>query len=265
MVLGLGLAFLILFAIGFHLILQEIIENAPRAARSQAMLNLMINQLSGMLLILGMFAVNFLIVMMTALTSVDSISGEITTHTIQTIASKPIYRWEIILGKWIGHAVMLVIYVLFMVGGLTLIVYFSTGYLPPNLGAGLALLVLEGLIVLSLTIFGGTIFSTLVNGVMVFMLYGIAFVGSWVEQIGSTEALRSEMAIQVGIVASLIMPSESMWRLASDLMQPLVVKNMGPLPITVFSKPSPAMVMYAVFYIVIFLAGALYQFNKRDL
>jgi len=100
---------------------------------------------------------------------------------------------------------------------------------------------------------------------LVFMLYGIAFVGSWVEQIGSTEALRSDVAIQVGIIASLIMPSESMWRLASDLMQPLLLKNMGPLPITVFSKPSSAMIVYAALYVVVFLAGAVYQFGRRDL
>lgn len=265
MVLGLGLAFLVLFAIGFQFILNEIRESGPAANQNSAVSKLFINQASGLLLILGMFAVNFLIVMMTALTSVETISGGITSHTIQTVASKPIYRWEIIVGKWLGHTLMLAGYIVFMVGGLTLIVYFSSGYWPPNLGQGFALLVLEGLIVLSLTIFGGTFFSTLVNGVMVFMLYGIAFIGSWVEQIGATDALRSETAVQVGILASLIMPSEAMWRMASDLMQPPVLKNMGPSPITVFSKPSSAMVVYAIIYVAVLLGGALYQFSKRDL
>ena len=263
MVLILGLAFLILFAIGFNFILNEIVEERGRG--NPAMLNLLISQISGVLLILGMFAVNFLIIMMTALTSVESISGEITSHTIQTIATKPIQRWQIVLGKWLGHGIMLVIYVVYMAGGLVLIVYLSSGYLPPNLGRGILLLILEGLVVLSLTTFGGTIFSTLANGVLVFMLYGIAFVGSWVEQIGATPAFNSETAVQAGIIASLMMPSETMWRLASDLMQPLVVKNLGPSPVTVFSKPSQAMVVYAIIYTVAFLAAALYQFNRRDL
>jgi hypothetical protein len=95
------------------------------------------------------------------------------------------------------------------------------------------------------------------------MLYGIAFVGSWVEQIGAV--LESETAIQVGIIASLIMPSETMWRLASDLMQPLVIKNAEFSPIIVYSKPSQAMVIYAVIYTAVLLAGALHQFGKRDL
>ncbi|MEM7346208.1 MAG: ABC transporter permease subunit [Chloroflexota bacterium] len=265
MVLGLGLAFLVLFGIGFHFVIDEIRESGRVARQGEAAGNIIISQASGMLLILGLFAVNFLIVMMTALTSVESIAGEISSHTIQTLASKPISRWEIILGKWLGHALMLVTYIVFMVGGLTLIVYFKSGYWPPNLLQGFGLLLLEGLIVLSLTIFGGTIFSTLVNGVMVFMLYGIAFVGSWVEQVGATGILNSDTAVQVGIVASLIMPSEAMWRMASDIMQPPILRSLGPSPITVFSRPSNAMIVYALIYVVVLLGAALYQFKKRDL
>lgn len=261
--LGLGLVFLTLFAVGFHFVLQDIRENSRAASQGSAALGLLVSQVSGVLLILGLFAVNFLIVMMTALTSVGSIPAEISSHTIQTIATKPVRRWEIIWGKWLGHGLMLFVYVVFMVGGLTLIPYVISDYLPPNLGVGLLLLVLEGLIVLSLAILGGTVFSTLANGVFVFMLYGIAFIGSWVEQIGA--AMNSETAVQVGVVASLIMPSEAMWRMVSDLMQPAVVRGIGASPISVFSRPSNAMVAYAVVYVVLLLAGALWQFNKKDL
>ena len=37
------------------------------------------------------------------------------------------------------------------------------------------------------------------NGVMLFMLYGVAFIGAWVEQIGSL--LQSRAAVRVGIAA----------------------------------------------------------------
>ncbi|MFQ5611738.1 MAG: ABC transporter permease subunit [Anaerolineae bacterium] len=261
--LGLGLAFLFLFATGFHFAVQDIRQNSRAASESPVALNLLINEVSGVLLIMGLFAVNFLIVMMTALTSVATIAGEISSHTIQAIASKPVHRRDIILGKWLGHGLMLVIYVIFMVGGITLVPFIISGYTPPNFWPGLALLVLEGLIVLSLTLFGGTFLSTQANGVLVFMLYGIAFVGSWVEQIGA--ALESETAVQVGIVASLIMPSEAMWRKVSDLMQPAFVRSIGASPITVFSQPSNAMVVYAVLYMVLMLGGALWQFQRRDL
>jgi Cu-processing system permease protein len=257
-------AFLILFAIGFHFILIETTQHS-RIAREggSAVVNIMKNEVSGVFLILGLFAVNFLIVMMSALTSVDSISGEISSHTIQTIATKPLRRWEIITGKLLGQTLMLIGYVVFMAGGLILEVNLMTGYLPPNILPGLGLMILEGLIVFSITALGGTYLSTLANGVLVFMLYGIAFAGSWVEQIGA--ALESETAIQVGIIASLMMPSEAMWRIASDLMQPVLIQRMNMPLINLFSKPSMAMVVYAGVYMLVLLTLALRQFNKRDL
>ena len=262
--LVLGVAFLILFAIGFHFILIEVTQNSRSAlTRGTAFVNILRNEVSGVFLILGLFAINFLIVMMSALTSVDSISGEISSHTIQTIASKPLRRWEIIIGKLLGQTIMLIGYVLFMAGGLILEVYLMTDYLPPNILLGLGLMILEGLIVFSITAVGGTYLSTLANGVLVFMLYGMAFAGSWVEQIGA--ALESETAILVGIIASLIMPTEAIWRLASDLMQPVLIRKTEMSLIVLYSKPSPAMMVYACLYIVVLVALALRQFSKRDL
>lgn len=261
--LGLGAAFLALFAVGLHFILQEITESSLRSGMTEAALRVELTQASGLLLIMGLFVINFLIVMMTALTSTGTLSGEITSHTIQTIATKPLPRRNIVVGKWLGHGLMIVLYITFMFSGLTLVTYIMSGYTPPNFWAGLALLILEGLIVLSLAIFGGTFLSTLANGVLVFMLYGLAFIGSWVEQIGA--AMESETAVQIGIIASLIMPSETMWRMVSELLQPPLLRGLGFTPFTIFSKPSNAMVIYAIIYMAALLAGALYQFERRDL
>jgi len=202
-------------------------------------------------------------VMMSALTSAGAISGEISSHTIQTIATKPIHRWEIVAGKLLGQSIMLIFYVIFMAGGLILEVYLMTGYLPPNIIPGLALMALEGLVVLSITTLGGTIFSTMANGVLVFMLYGIAFAGSWVEQIGA--ALESQTAVQVGVIASLIMPSETLWRMASAQMQSKITAAVEFPLVTLYSEPSAAVPIYAILYIAVFFFVAIRQFGKRDL
>lgn len=261
--LALGLAFIILFGIGFHFILQEALQTNPDRPRSLAANNVMRSQLSGVFLLLGLYAINFLIVMMSALTSAGAISGEISSHTIQTIATKPIRRWEIVAGKLLGQSIMLIFYVIFMAGGLILEVNLMTGYLPPNIVPGLALMMLEGLVVLSITTLGGTIFSTMANGVLVFMLYGIAFAGSWVEQIGA--ALDSATAVQVGVVAGLIMPSETLWRMASIQMQSRVISAVEFPLVTAYSQPSEAMSVYALLYIAILFGVAIRQFGKRDL
>ena len=66
--------------------------------------------LSGMLMI-GLYTVDLLAVVMTILTSVDTISGEIASGTIHAIATKPMARWQILIGKWMGFVGMLAIYV----------------------------------------------------------------------------------------------------------------------------------------------------------
>ena len=77
--------------------------------------------------------------------------------------------------------------------------------------------------------------------------------------------MESQTAIQVGIVASLIMPSEAMWRIASDLMQPLLISRMEMPLINLYSKPSPAMIVYTGIYTVVLVALALRHFSRRDL
>ena len=71
-----------------------------------------------------------------------------------------------------------------MAVGLMVAVYLVSGYAAPNPLGGLAILILESLATLSITMFGSTLMSTLANGVMTFMLYGVAFVVGWVEKLG---------------------------------------------------------------------------------
>jgi ABC-type transport system involved in multi-copper enzyme maturation permease subunit len=203
--------------------------------------------------------------MLAVLTSVDTIAGEIASGTIQTIVTKPLRRWQVVVGKWLGLALMLSVFTVVMCAALLLIVKLDAGYMPNNPVTAIGLIVLEGLVVLTLSILGGTRLSTLTNGVVVFMLYGLAFIAGWIEQIGSV--LRSDAAVNVGIVVSLIMPSESMWKRAAYLMQPPFLRELGfsATPFGAASAPSEAMVVYTALYVVIALAVAVRWFGRRDL
>jgi small-conductance mechanosensitive channel len=93
------------------------------------------------------------------------------------------------------------------------------------------------------------------------MLYGLAFIGAWVEQIGAV--LGSTAAVKVGIVTSLLLPVEAIWRRASYLMQPPLLNNL-PSPFTSTSVPSVAMVVYAIGYTAVALLLAMRLFGRRD-
>ena len=251
--LGLGVVFLLLFGIGFYLITTNMRAEGIRAIELSFAYNL--------LLMAGLYVVHFLTVMLAIFASVDTIAGEIASHTIQALATKPLQRWQIVLGKWFGYAAMIVLYLGGLSGGIMGVVYMLSGYTPPNANAVL-LLMLEALVLLSLSLLGGTYLSTLTNGVLLFMLYGLAFIGAWVEQIGAL--LQSHAAVNVGIVASLLLPVEALWRRAAFLMQPQLMSAV-PTPFSGSSPPSQAMVIYAAFYALVMLLLAMRSFGRRDL
>ena len=251
----LGLVFLVIFGIGLYYVNRDISQSVSvTLARSE---------IRNFLLMAGLYVVNFLTIMMAVLTSVDTLSGEIASGTIHTLVSKPVRRREIVLGKWLGFVGMLTLYLLLMAGGVMGLVYLITGYTAPNWLSGLVILWLNGVLLLSVSLLGGAMLSTLANGVMVFGLYGVAFIGGWVEQIGSF--LKNQTAISIGIISSLIIPSEALWKRVAHDMQSPIVKAMGFSPFSAPSVPSPMMLWYGVFYTLLALALAIRQFEKRDL
>lgn len=254
--LVLGMLFLFIFALGFHYIYLDL-EKTPME-QTQAQLA------TSVLLAAGLYATNFIVIVISVVTSVTAVSAEIETHTVETLLTKPIRRWELVLGKWLGFAVLLLLYVLLLTGSMLLFVYLRSGYAVEHLWQGIGLMMMQGLLLLSLTIAGGTRLSSLTNGVLAFMLYGIAFVGGWVEQIGAL--LRNETAVDIGIVASLIMPSEILWKKALILFQPAFASSPTLAgPFAVGSQPSDLMIGYAVLYMMGLLGSALWSFSRRDL
>jgi ABC-type transport system involved in multi-copper enzyme maturation permease subunit len=258
---GLGFIFLVVYGIGFHYIISDLEQKIGITNRVQ------LNEIRNFLLTAGMFVIHFLASIMTVLVSADTISGEINSGTIQTIASKPVRRLEILTGKWLGFAVMLTFYLLLMAGGVMLIVYIRTGYTAPHPLRALELMWLNLLLLLSISLLGGTTFSTLTNGVVILGLYGIAFIGGWIEQIGSlmSDISTNQIALNIGVITSLIMPSEALWRRAVHELQSPLVAALGFSPFSSAYYPSLAMVIYAVFYSIAAFIIAIILFDRRDL
>lgn len=250
-----GLSFLIVFGAGLYYQTADFrTGNMPPFLRYQV--------LSAMLM-LGLYTVDLLAVVMTILTSVDTISGEIASGTIQAIATKPVARWQVLIGKWTGFAAMLAIYVGVVFGGTLAEGYWIAGVALQNPLRGAVLVYLECLLALTATFLMGTWFSTLTNGVIVLGLHGLAFLGGWLEQM-SGFAQGSEL-VTLGVASSLIMPTEAIWRRAAFLMQPPLAGALQFSPFANISVPSGAMVGYAGFYLLVTLVLAVYHFQRRDL
>jgi hypothetical protein len=116
---------------------------------------------------------------------------------------------------------------------------------------------------LSVTFLLGTRFGTLTNGVLALGLQGVAFMGGWLEQVSGFS--QSAHIVTLGIVSSLIMPTESLWRRAAYEMQTPLAGSLSFSPFANVSIPSAPALAYAGVFLVIVLSVGIWQFNRRDL
>ena len=255
MALVAGAGFLLLFGTALHF--------QAKAFTSQSMSPLLRREISSGMLTMGLYAVDLLAVLMTILTAVDTLSGEIASGTIQAVATKPIPRWQVLVGKWLGFLGMLTAYIAIMAGGVNVVTFVITGVTGHHLVRSLLLIWMESIVLLSVTFAFATYFSTLTSGVLALGLHGLAFLGGWIEQFGSITQTQS--AVNVGVIASVLMPSEALWRRAAFEMQSPLANAMRISPFSTLSVPSTAMVVYAAFYLGVALFVAIRRFSQRDL
>jgi len=260
--LVLGVAFVILYSVGTHFIFGQIAADTAANMPSQMTANILKAESTNAFMMMGLYAATFLSIAMAALLGADTLAGEINSGTVQTIATKPIRRADIVLGKWLGFTGLLGLYVLLLCGGIVLSTFIQSGYIPQNLLIGLGLIYSESVLIMTITLMLSSAFPALATGGIVFGLYGLAFIGGWVEQFGAL--LQNDTAIKVGIITSLIIPSESLWRRAAFEMQAPITGSFGS-PFTTTSVPSLLMIGYAVFYLCFTLILAIRIFQKRDL
>lgn len=267
-VLGLSLVFAMIYFWGFIQVKSEFLRlaaNRSQVSKGGASGQLLTFDLVSTIMVgLGFYTVNFLAGVMTIFAAVGTIAGEIESGTFQAIVPKPLARWEIVVGKFLGFAGMIAIYITLMAAAVLGTARVVAGYTPANFVAGTLLVMLVSFVLLALTLLGSTILQTMANGVVVFMLYGGALLGGLLETLGSVLNINS--LINTGIITSLILPSDVIWRLASSILQPnSSLRFESPIPIAVARPPSNAMVVYAIAYVFVLVGLAVLSFRRRDL
>ncbi len=270
--LVLGLCFVVVYSVGYHYVDQQFkvvasraqsSEALPPAARGPNVALVVAREGENSLLLAGLYAATFLSIAMAALLAADTLAGEITSGTVQTIVTKPIRRSDVIFGKWLGFAVLLALYLLLIAGGVVLSVLVQSNYIADNLLIGLGLIYLEALLIMTIAMACSSALSGLATGGIVFGLYGLAFIGGWIEQFGSM--LQNETAVKVGIITSLLIPSETLWRRAAFEMQSPIAGALGVSPFSAISVPSPLMIGYTIIYLLVVLWLAIRNFQERDI
>lgn len=219
---------------------------------------------------LGFYFSSMLVSFLAIMSSIGNISSEIENGTIHSIVTKPIRRMDYVLGKYIGHAVLITVYSIFIycsIWGICMAFKLPVMNILAleDLLKGLLFFVIEPLTLLSLSIFGGVYFKTLTNGIFVISIYILSLIGGMLEQIGA--AISNDNLINIGIFASLISPFDVIYR----QMIAAIFSNLGtinPLAIgmnAIATLPSKWMNVYVGVYLVGLVFLTVIKFRKKDI
>lgn len=211
------------------------------------------------------------------------ISSEVEAGTFAIIVPKPLRRFEIVLGKWLGYALILGGYLAFLYFSFLGIIYLLSGYWPEQPWSPLGALELSVLALLGLTTLGSTLFPTLVNGAILLILFISAPLTNFIStflQLTSTNRIAtlpppSDTVQNIVAVTNLILPSDALWHQASYSLLPLDVLNLlGTQGTSVQSFDIPllnpqamtgALFLWIICYCLVMPALATWRFSRRDL
>ncbi|MBM7866104.1 ABC transporter permease subunit [Heliobacterium gestii] len=263
----LALVFLTLYAIGLDFAAREFQRLQALRGQQPLLRQIIGNQLLGS----GLYFASFLMTLLAMLAGVGAIAAEIETGLLDAVVSKPLPRRSVIVGKFAGHAAMIAGFGLLLYGGVLLLNGLYNGKTLSLLDAdhvlyGAFLFVLQPLALLAAAMLFSTLLRPLTAGIVTVLLYVLASVGGFLEQIGSL--VHKADLVDIGIAVSLVIPIDALFR---KLMTVLTVQEATPVatlaqgPFGAQSPPSGAMVVYATGYLLAALAGAVHFFEKKDL
>jgi ABC-type transport system involved in multi-copper enzyme maturation permease subunit len=204
---------------------------------------------------LGLTAVSLFGIVIAIFIGIGLVSKEIEKRTLYTVLSRPVRRWEFIVGKFFGLAGTLVVNTFFMaIGVFGALLYVAHKFVAPDAYILVALyfIILEFLIICSLSLLFSSFSTPLLSAVFAFALF---IIGSFADDLRGFAALTHGVAHWFATAAAYLVPNFSALNVISAVahQQPvgghLIVQN----------------TFYAIFYSAMALSGAVLIFERRNL
>lgn len=224
--------------------------------------------------VLAIWMVYLLSSTLTIVFTANLISGEVEAGTFAIIVPKPLTRAEIVLGKWLGYALIVCVYTALLFFAFLAVIHWRTGYWPTGALSALGLLELAMLALLGITTLGSSLMPTVVNGAIALLLFlGAPMVGMVQFVVQIFNPASSPTVQPITTIMSLIIPTDALWHGASFFLFPptLNILSLG-ISMQTFNTPftsgqpiAPALLIWAALYCVALPALAALRFQHRDL
>jgi len=168
--------------------------------------------------ILFMFMFSFVVALSASAMASPAISAEAESGVLLSILARPVRRSDVLIGKWLGLVAILSAYTALVCGLQAGVVFWVSGFVPPNPAAAAAFLFAEGVALLTLVLLLSTRLSALAAGVTGVALFGMAWLAGVVGSLG--QLLKIPALHTVSVVSEYLLPTDGLWHGAIYYLEP---------------------------------------------
>jgi Cu-processing system permease protein len=204
---------------------------------------------------LGLTAVSLFGVVIAIFIGIGLVSKEIEKRTLYTVLSRPVRRWEFVVGKFFGLTGTLVVNTFFMAVGVFLsLLYVAHRFEKADLWVLVALyfIVLEFLVVCALALFFSTFTTPLMAAVFSFALF---VVGSLADDLRSFARVADGFTGPIATAVAYLVPNFSTFNIINQAAHGDAVPGR-----LIFYNT-----VYALLYSAVAISGAVLIFQRRNL
>lgn len=216
------------------------------------------------------FMFSFVLALSAAFTGSASIASEVESGIAQAILARPISRTEVVLGKWVGFTVLIIVFA----GGVSLaelnLVNWIDGYSAPHLWPFIGFLAAEGIVLMSMALLFSTRLSAITGGVIAVSAFGLAWICGIVGGFG--QAFNNDAVRSVGTLSRLLIPTDGLWRGALYSLEPAVyiaaqntARQSAANPFYAPAYPAAPYLAWVALWIVVMVGLAILSFRRREL
>nr|WP_081963041.1 ABC transporter permease subunit [Desulfosporosinus sp. HMP52] len=213
-----------------------------------------------------------LIALLTIMLGSGAIASELESGLIQGILTRPIHRYQFILGKLGGLFLLACTYATLLFSSILVIgalfgLSTITSLTFSQILSGWLLYLLLPVAVLCLTIFGSVTLKAVPNGILMIFIYILGNVGGMVEMIG--QYVNNNSVIGTGIFISLVSPFQTIYSTMERIMVPnseLAAGAMAGASLSGSGKQASIwMFVYIAIYMLGFVTLAIRKFSRKDI
>jgi len=230
-----------------------------------------VTAITSQLLIVITFMYSGVLALSAAVVAGPLISSEVESGLLLSMLARPVRRSEVVIGKWLGLAVLVAIYAAGSAFLEIAAVDWATGYVPPHPIELVLFVGAEGLALLSVGLLLSTRLSGITGGVIALVAWLMAWIAGVVGDIGVS--LQNQAIENVGTISHLILPTDGLWRGAVYAMEPDVIlatlRAGGTIaqanPFAAVDPPPVQFLAWVVVWFALMLALSVWSFRTREI